>query len=138
MLTPTRAPIAFLSMEMVTKRIRIRGDRGVVSIEALFDTGASKSQIRRDVARRAGRLLRSPTAWTFQLGDGKGRLSTNEMVGLFFQLKGVPIAHTFIVARHLSEAMIIGTDLMQFWKIRPDPVREDVAIDKKLIQLKLV
>ncbi len=60
------------------------------------------------------------------------------MVGLFFQLKGVPIAHTFIVARHLSEEVIIGTDLMQFWKIRPDPVREDVAIDKRLIQLKLV
>src|SRR5207249_5255321 len=108
------------------------------AVEALFDTGASKSLIRRDVARRVGRLLRSPTAWTFQLGDGKGRLTTNEMVGLFFQLKGVPIAHTFIVARHLSEAVIIGTDLMQFWKIRPDPVREDVAIDKRLIQLKLV
>ena len=71
-------------------------------------------------------------------GRRKGRLTTNEMVGLFFQLKGVPIAHTFIVARHLSEAVIIGTDLMQFWKIRPDPVREDVAIDKRLIQLKLV
>ena len=95
------------------------------AVEALFDTGASKSLIRRDVARRVGRLLRSPTAWTFQLGDGKGRLTTNEMVGLFFQLKGVPIAHTFIVARHLSEEVIIGTDLIQFWKIRPDPVRED-------------
>jgi len=33
MLTPTRAPLAFLSMEMVAKRIRIRGDRGVVSVE---------------------------------------------------------------------------------------------------------
>jgi len=44
-------------MEMVTKRIRIRGDRGVVSIEALFDTGASKSLIRRDVARRAKKLI---------------------------------------------------------------------------------
>ena len=58
-------------------------------------------------------------------GRRKGRLTTNEMVGLFFQLKGVPIAHTFIVARHLSEEVIIGTDLIQFWKIRPDPVRED-------------
>ena len=116
---------------MATKTIRIRGDRGVRAVEALFDTGASKSLIRRDVACRVGRLLRSPTAWTFQLGDGKGRLTTNEMIGLFFQ-------HTFIVARHPSEEVIIGTDLMQFWKIRPDPVREDVAIDKRLIQLKLV
>src|SRR5881628_1371323 len=87
-------------MRMVTKTVRIRGARGVRAVEALFDTGASKSLIRRDVDRRVGRLLRSPTAWTFQLGDGKGRLTTNEMVGLFFQLKGVPIAHTFIVARH--------------------------------------
>lgn len=125
-------------MGMVSKRIRIRGDRGAVIVQALFDTGASKSLIRRDVAVKVGRLVRAPTPWVFQLGDGKGRLKTNEMVGLFFQLQGVSIVHTFIVARNLSEAVIIGTDLMQFWKIRPDPVREDIIIDKKLIQLKLV
>ena len=125
-------------MGMVSKRIRIRGNRGAAFVEALFDTGASKSLIRREIATKVARLLRAPTPWTFQLGDGKGRLKTNEMVGLFFQLKGVPIAHTFIVARYLSEEVIIGTDLMQFWKVRPDPVREDVIIDKKLIQLKLV
>lgn len=123
---------------MVSKRIRIRGDRGHILAEALFDTGASKSLIRRDVAVKVASPLKTPIPWTFQLGDGKGRLKTNEMVGLFFQLKGVPIAHTFIVARYLSEEVIIGTDLMQFWKIRPDPVREDILIDKKLIQLKLV
>lgn len=125
-------------MGMVSKRIRIRGDRGALFAEALFDTGASKSLIRRDIAHKVATLLRAPTPWTFQLGDGKGKLRTNEMVGLFFQLKGVPIAHTFIVARYLSEEVIIGTDLMQFWKIKPDPIREDVTIDKKLIQLKLV
>jgi hypothetical protein len=125
-------------MGMVSKRIRIRGDRGAAVVDALFDTGASKSLIRRDVALKVARLLRAPTPWIFQLGDGKGRLKTNEMAGLFSQLKGVPIAHTFIVARSLSEEVIIGTDLMQFWKMRPDPVREDVVIDKKLIQLKLV
>lgn len=125
-------------MGMVCKRIRIRGNQGTVPVEALFDTGASKSLIRRDIALKVARPLRAPTPWTFQLGDGKGRLKTNEMVGLFFQLKGVPIAHTFIVARNLSGQMIIGTDLMQFWKIRPDPVREDIIIEKKLIQLKLV
>ena len=125
-------------MGMVSKTIRVRGDRGAVSVEALFDTGASKSLIRRDIALKVATPLRAPTAWTFQLGDGKGRLKTNEMVGLFFQLKGVPIAHTFIVARYLSDEAIIGTDLMQFWRIRPDPVREDIIIDKKLIQLKLV
>ena len=125
-------------MSMVSKRIRIRGDQGVISVKALFDTGASKSLIRRDIALKIARLLRAPTPWTFQLGDGKGKLKTNEMAGLFFQLKGVPIAHTFIVARYLAEEVIIGTDLMQFWKVRPDPVREDVIIDKKLIQLKLV
>jgi hypothetical protein len=123
---------------MVFKRIRVRGDRGAAFVEALFDTGASKSLIRRDIATKIATVLRAPTPWTFQLGDGKGRLKTNEMVGLFFQLKGVPIAHTFIVARYLSDEVIIGTDLMQFWKVRPDPVRKDVFIDKKLIQLKLV
>lgn len=125
-------------MGMVVKRIRIRGDRGAVWVEALFDTGASKSLIRREIAVKVATPLRGATPWTFELGDGKGRLKTREMVGLTFQLKGVSIAHTFIVARHLSEQVIIGTDLMQFWKVRPDPVHEDIIVDKKLIQLKLV
>jgi hypothetical protein len=123
---------------MVSKRIRVRGDRGVLFVNALFDTGASKALIRRDIALKVARLLRAPTPWTFRLGDGKGKLKTSEMAGLIFQLKGVSIPHTFIVARYLSEAMIIGTDLMLFWKVRPDPVREDVVLDKKLIQLKRV
>ncbi len=125
-------------MGLVPKRIRIRGDRGAAVVQALFDTGASKSLIRRDVAVKVARPLRARTPWTFLLGDGRGKLKTNEMVGLLFELKGVSILHQFIVARHLSEEVIIGTDLMQFWKIRPAPVREDVLIDKKLIQLKLV
>lgn len=123
---------------MVSKRIRIRGDRGALFAEALFDTGASKSLIRRDIAQKVATPLRSLTTWTFQLGDGKGRLKTNEVVSLLITLKGLTIPHPFIVAPNLSEEVIIGTDLMQFWKVRPDSVREDIVIDKKLIQLKLV
>ena len=125
-------------MGMVVKRIRLRGDKGSASVLALFDTGASKSLVRRDVATKLATLLKAPRPWTFQLGDGRGRLKADEMAGLFFQLHGVPIAHTFIVARHLADEVVIGTDLMQFWKIRPDPVREDVVIDKRLIKLRLV
>lgn len=123
---------------MVVKTLRFRGDRGTVSARTLFDAGASRSLIRRDVAVKATRLLRTSKPWTFQLGDGKAKLRTKEMAGLVFQLKRVPILHTFIVARHLSEEVIVGTDIMRFWKVRPDPVREDVIVDKKLIQLKLV
>lgn len=123
---------------MVSKRIRIRGDRGAAFVQALFDTVASKSLIRRDIAIKVASPLKAATPWTFQLGDGKGKLKTHEMVGLFLQLKGVTIPHTFIVAPRPSEELIVGTDLMQFWKVRPDPVREDGVIDKKLIQLKLV
>ena len=125
-------------MGMVSKRIRIRGDRGAAFAEALFDTGASKSLIRRDIAHKVATPLKSLTTWTFQLGDGKGRLKTNEVVTLLITLKRLTVPYPFIVAPNLSEEVIIGTDLMQFWKVRPDPVREDIVIDKKLIQLKLV
>lgn len=125
-------------MGMVFQKVKVRGDKGSLDVNALFDTGASKSLIRRDVAKRIGTLLRSGKPWIFQLGDGKGRLQTREMMGIYFLLKGVPIVQTFIVSPSLSEEMIIGMDLMQFWKIRPDPVKEDILIDKRLIQLKLV
>ncbi|MBI3075923.1 MAG: retroviral-like aspartic protease [Deltaproteobacteria bacterium] len=125
-------------MGMVVKRIRIRGDRASALVRALFDTGASRSLVRRDIAVKVASPLKAPQPWIFQLGDGKGRLNSDEMVGILFSLKGVSISHAFVVAPSLADELIIGTDLMQLWKIRVAPARDDVVIDKKLIQLKLV
>ncbi len=109
----------------VTKTIRIHGDRGVPRRRGPLRyrrLEVADPPRRRPQSRKAAEIADRVDV---SAGRRKGRLTTNEMVGLFFQLKGVPIAHTFIVARHLSEEVIIGTDLIQFWKIRPDPVRED-------------
>jgi len=123
---------------MVVKKFTLRGDKGAVGVNALFDTGASKSLIRRDIAIRIGTILTGRTPWRFILGDGRRTITTKEMVSGIFNVKGVSVPHTFIVAPHLSEDVVIGTDIMQFWKIRPDPAKEDLVVDKKLIQLKLV
>ena len=125
-------------MGMVIKQLSLRGNKGAAKVHALFDTGASKSLIRRNIAARIGTIVSGRTPWRFILGDGRKTITTKEMVSGVFTLKGVSVPHTFIVAPRLFEDLVIGTDIMQFWKIRPDPAKEDLVVDKKLIQLKLV
>lgn len=125
-------------MGMVVKRLRIRGDKGSATVTALFDTGASKSLIRRDVARRVASLAKVSPPWTFALGDGRGRLRSNEMGVVLFVLNGVSVSHAFVVAPTLADEVIVGVDLMQLWRIRPDPVLEKVILDKRRLKLKLV
>lgn len=53
-------------------------------------------------------------------------------------IRGVTVFHTLIVVDEMGEEMIVGADMLQRWKIRLDPEREEVFIDPKVTELKLV
>jgi len=122
----------------IVKKLEIQGDKGKADGTVLFDTGASRSLVRRDFVAKIATLHRSPYPYTFRLGDGKGRLKVDEFVALFIKLKGVTIFHQFLVAKNLAEEMVLGSDAMQLWKIELVPEKEDVRVRKELIDLKLV
>jgi hypothetical protein len=50
----------------------------------------------------------------------------------------ITVYQQILVADELSEELIIGADTLQHWKIKLDPEREDVIIDKKGLELKLL
>lgn len=52
-------------MGLITKQLLLEGDKGKAGVEALFDTGASASFIRREVAKNVGTVVKLPTPWTF-------------------------------------------------------------------------
>lgn len=124
-------------MGLILKKLRVLGDKGERRVQALFDTGASASFIRRDVAEPLATLVRLPSAEVYTLGDGVGRLRATETVILHVLLKGIRISDNFIVVPRLSDEMIIGANTLRKWRMRLDLDNEDVLIDRRVSRLLL-
>lgn len=125
-------------MGLITKPVEVVGDKGRVIAQALFDTGASASFIRRKIAEEVSTIGKWPSPRTCILGDGKTPLRAQDVVTVDITIKGVTIFHPLIVVDEMGEEMIVGADMLQRWKMRLDPEREEVFIDPKVTELKLV
>ncbi len=124
-------------MDLIIKKLRVAGDKDERRLQVLFDTGASASFVRQDVADSIATTLKLPASRTFTLGDGLGRLRVNETVVLYVYIGGVEISDNFIVAPRLSDEVIIGANTLQKWRIKLDLENEKVIIDKRMARLLL-
>lgn len=125
-------------MGLIYKEVEIQGNLGRRKVKALFDTGASSSFIRKDIAEGIATISKYPKPLRFFLGDGENTIETNEFIGVILQIKDINVFHSIIVVKNLGDEFIVGSDLMQRWKIKLDPKREDLITDKKVMELKLV
>jgi len=125
-------------MGTILKDLEVAGDKGKARIRVLFDTGASRSLIRRDRAESITTFLKAPIPLKFRLGDGKGTLDVEFSAVLFFTIKGYTFFHQCFIAEELAHEMILGADAMQLCKIIPIPELEDVRIDPTVLDLELV
>lgn len=125
-------------MGAILKELEVAGDKGKATLKVLFDTGASRSFIRKDKAEAIATFLKAPIPLRFTLGDGKGALEVAHSSDLYFTIKGLTFFHQFFIADELAEEMIIGCDAMQIWKIVLVPEEEEVRVDPRVLDLKLV
>ncbi|MFQ6114742.1 MAG: retropepsin-like aspartic protease [bacterium] len=125
-------------MGLIRKQLLLEGDKGKTEVEALFDTGASASFIRQTLAKNLATIVKLPTPWTFVQGDGKNKITIQNGIMVNLTINEITVFQQIMVADELSEELIIGADTMQRWKIQLDPEHEDVIIDKKVLDLKLV
>jgi predicted aspartyl protease len=125
-------------MGLIQQPIEVTGDRGSVSAQALYDTGASLSFIRRDLAERVGAPVRLAHPLRFEMRCAGEFLEVSEHIALSFTVSGLELLDSFLVADGLSEEAIIGARTMQKWGIRLDPEHETVTVDPKVARLKFV
>lgn len=124
-------------MGLIIKKLRVAGDKAEHRFTVLFDTGASASFVRRDIANRVATMLKLPVAETYTLGDGLGKLRVSETVILHLYIGGIRISDNFVVAPRLSDEIIIGATTLQKWRIKLDLENEKVIIDRKMGRLLL-
>lgn len=123
-------------MGLIYKTIKVSGNKGSKEVKTLFDSGASESFIRADIAKELSSPTRLPNPKTFEMGRGTIKV-TRAMLG-DVQLNGATLFATLLVVPNLTEELILGADFFQRWKVRLNPENEEVILDKDALKLKLV
>lgn len=115
-------------MGKILKQLEVLGNKGKQRVEVLFDTGASQSCIRRDVATRVATVFRKRSAKTFVLADGRTQIKTDEVAVLDLRINGKAIDDYFYVLKDGRREVIVGAGTMQRWDLKLHPRRHLIEI----------
>jgi len=100
-------------MSLLFKHLKIEGDIGDDELEALFDTGATYSFIRKDRAQGVATILPLPHPKSFELAERGKVLEARERIIIDIIVNGVTISDEVVVVEDLSEELILGASTMQ-------------------------
>ena len=126
---------------MLEHEVTVIGTKGRARCRALFDSGASFSIIRRDIAERIGRIERLPIPedWNFETAKAGDYVQASGALCLDFRFDDSE-AHfrdEFVVFDELSEELIVGATTIQKWQIRLDFTTEKVEYRKTAQRLRV-
>lgn len=118
------------------RKLTVRGNKGEVEAQALFDTGASFTVIKRSLAELAGSIL--PTGVReLTLADGKTKLKVGGSVQISTVLEGSPIDDIAYAVEELAEELIIGVKVMEFYDIKLDPANDRIIVGRNYTSAQL-
>lgn len=128
-------------MSILEREILLLGSKGSVRHWALFDSGASYSIIRRDVAETIAGLepIPDPENYIFETALPGDLVQARFSVRLEFRFDDsqARFSDEFIVFDECSEAVVIGAKTMQAWRIRLDFDTEEVIYRKTAQRLRV-
>lgn len=123
-------------MGLIIGEYTVTGNRGTDTVRVLYDTGASASLVRRDIAQPLGDFAVSPISMEFMMANGQGTFTVDQVITLAIDVEGTPLVYTFYIADDLAEELVIGADMMQRFKITLDLEGEAVSIDPRALYLR--
>jgi len=110
-----------LKLEQATARVKLSSGGKSIEVEALVDTGASKSVVSKGLAERLNALIPLKEPYEIRTADEEGRLRIvgRCMVDVEFQGVRVPGGAVFEVAENLRKGidLIIGRPEIDSWGI---------------------
>ncbi len=128
-------------MSILEHDVTLVGSKGQARCRAMFDSGASYSIIRRDIAERLANLepLQDLEAWVFETARPGDLIQARHAVLLVLRFDDSTerFADEFIVFEALAEELIIGAHTMQAWHITLDFENETVVYRKTARRLRV-
>jgi hypothetical protein len=129
------------TVSILEKEILLVGSKGTARRRALFDSGASYSIIRRELAETISGLepIPDPENYIFETARPGDTVKALYRVGLEFRFDDseARFSDEFIVFDECSEEVIIGAKTMQAWSIKLDFDREKVMYRKTAVRLRV-
>ena len=123
-------------MGIIVKEYTVTGPRGSDTVRSLYDSGAGSSFVRRDIADILGDTLTTTTPIRFLLADASQDFVVDQIIHLDLEVDGTILKHTFYVADDLAEELVIGSDMMQRFRITLDMDNEAISIDPRALYLR--
>ena len=125
-------------MAIIRKFIKLSGSRGEKEETAIFDSGSTYSCIQSELADKLGRTESLPKPMDFGTAEKGKKITAQERVSLNFQLNGYTFSDEFMVIPNLSDPVIIGAKTLQAWRMKINFETDEVIIDPKVTELRLL
>jgi len=125
-------------MAVIQKTIRLMGSKGSQEVVALFDSGATYSCIRPELADTLETILSLPEPMDFSTATDGEHVTAHERVSLNFYLDGYRFSDEFMLIPGLSEPVLIGAATLQKWRMKLDFEADEVIIDPRVTKLRLL
>jgi len=122
-------------MGIIRVPLRFEGSLGEKMVYALFDSGATFSCLRPDIAAQIeeAKPLRRPME-VATASEGH-YVKINEAMRADFYYGDIRLSDEFMVVPGLSEEGIIGVNTLQKWRIKLDFEHDTVIVDPKVSKL---
>lgn len=135
-------PLQEAKVSILQKELTLIGSKGRTRRLALFDSGASYSIIRRDIAEAIAVLepLPDPENWIFETARKGDLIEAHDHVMLAFRFDDSEARFTdeFVVFDECTEEVVIGAVTLQKWHIKLDFEREEIVYRKTAEKLRLL
>jgi hypothetical protein len=125
-------------MAIIRKEIELVGSKSKRKEIALFDSGATYSCIRKEIAQELEIILPLTRPIRLITAQEKNYMEVKERVVLDFYLSGYRFSDEFLIIENLSEKVIIGAKTLQAWRLKLDFEKEDIIIDPRVTEIQLI
>jgi hypothetical protein len=125
-------------MAIIRKEIELVGSKSRRKETALFDSGATYSCIRKEIAQELEIILPLTRPLKLITAQERNYIEVKERVVLDFYISGYRFSDEFLIIENLSEKVIIGAKTMQAWRLKLDFEKEDIIIDPRVTEIQLI
>lgn len=113
--------------------LRVKGKKGEAFAEVLFDTGASRSFVRREIAEKLSTIEQMKDPLKFSLGDGR-LLHINEDAELELNIGALKVSDRFNVLDACIEDVVLGESTMRKCGLKIDMEHGSVFAEIKIVE----
>lgn len=99
-------------MGLLTAKLTVAGDKSVSEATIMFDTGASHSFIRRELAERIATISPLPRSLRFTVGDGR-TIEITDQATILIEIPGTTVLDIMMVIDQGVEEIVLGASTMR-------------------------